>query len=69
MTNDKGEELYRDGLTIRDHFAGRALQAMIAPTAQARFADPPSRAIRDTCAELAETAYAVADAMLKERGK
>lgn len=59
--------LYRDNLTIRDHFAGRALQAMIGPTIQSRFADAPSEAVRHNCAELATAAYAMADAMLAER--
>lgn len=54
MADDPKKELYRDGLTIRDHFAGRALQAMVAATIGTKAGREPS--------ELAAAAYEIADA-------
>lgn len=53
--------LYRDNLTIRDHFAGRAMQAMIASLDL-----QDVRAQRD---DIVTAAYALADAMLAERDR
>lgn len=62
MSEPTKKELYRDGLTIRDHFAGRALQALIA-------AEKPALECDGTRLVMARRAYEMADAMLKERAK
>lgn len=59
--SDPKKELYRDGLTIRDHFAGRALQAMLAKTMGTKVGSEPL--------DLATAAYEIADAMLEVRSK
>jgi hypothetical protein len=46
---------YRDGMTLRDYFAGEAMQGMMVDVY-----------IPD-CAHIAKTAYAMADAMMKAR--
>ncbi len=48
---------YQDGMTLRDYFAGQALIG--------RLADGTDRRKRD----VAEEAYAYADAMMAERGE
>jgi len=51
------------GMTLRDYFAGLAMQGLIAsPRGPADKSDP-------TDSWVAQTAYLVADAMLKERDK
>lgn len=45
------------GMTLRDHFAGKAMQGMLA-----------CEMLRATEQEFAERAYKLADAMLKARG-
>ncbi len=52
-----GCEGYEDGMTLRDYFAGQALIG--------RLADGTDRRKRD----VAEEAYAYADAMLEARGE
>jgi hypothetical protein len=52
-----------DGMTLRDYFAAMAMQGLIAsPRGPADKSDP-------TDSWVAQTAYLVADAMLKERDK
>lgn len=53
-TLSPGEKLARDAITVRDHFAGLAMQALIAAT-HATADDTPT------------LAYEIADAMLKAR--
>jgi len=47
---------FKDGMTLRDYFAAKAMQAMIG-----------SAAITATPAVFAHQAYVVADAMMEER--
>ena len=47
------------GMSLRDYFAAKAAQGMLA--------DPTVREIRKNANYLAETAYSMADAMLKAR--
>jgi hypothetical protein len=47
---------YKDGMTLRDYFAAKAMQAMIS-----------CEVINATPAVFAHQAYIVADAMMKER--
>jgi hypothetical protein len=49
-------------MTLRDHFAGTALQGFLAYAATVGTYAPPDD-------ELAQQAYQMADAMLKERAK
>jgi len=49
----------RDAMTLRDHFAGLAMQGLLS-------ADPENRWGDEDCAKFA---YEQADAMLKERSK
>jgi hypothetical protein len=53
-----GCEGYEDGMTLRDYFAGQALQGLIARSSGIRVADADV---------MAETAYRYADAMLEAR--
>ena len=53
----QGVEVSGPGMTMRDYFAGKAMQRMLA-------CETP----RVTEQEFAERAYAMADAMLKARG-
>lgn len=50
-----------NGMTLRDYFAAKALQGMLA--------DPQVRIGGNATAALVENAYEVADAMLAERAK
>ena len=52
------KDLTCTGMTLRDYFAAKAMQAMIAE---------PS--LKATPEEFAQRSYMVADAMIKERGK
>ena len=56
---DDGQWAKRDGMTLRDYFAAKALQALI----------PNSNGDDGELWDAAEDAYAYADAMLKERDK
>jgi len=49
----------QEGMTLRDYFAGQALQGMVSKT-NLQFNDPEGYAIN---------AYLLADAMLAERGR
>lgn len=51
---------YEDGMTLRDYFAGQALQGLIARSSGIRVADADV---------MAHGCYAYADAMLEERDK
>ncbi len=51
---------YANGMTLRDHFAGLAMQSLVAY---------PDDQLNMTYAEMAEWAYAMADAMLKARNE
>ena len=51
---------YQNGMSLRDHFAGLALQGLIARSSGIRLADEDV---------LARGSYAIADAMLAERAK
>lgn len=53
-------ESYQQGMSLRDHFAGLALQGLIARSSGSRLADADV---------LARGSYAIADAMLAERVK
>ena len=53
---------YAYSMTLRDHFAGTALQGFLAYAATVGTYAPPDD-------ELAQQAYQMADAMLKERAK
>jgi hypothetical protein len=55
-----GCEGYEDGMTLRDYFAGQALQGLIARSSGIRVADADV---------MAHGCYAYADAMLEERDK
>jgi hypothetical protein len=46
---------YRDGMTLRDYFAAQAMQGMMVDVEQPR------------CDYIADTAYKMADAMMKAR--
>ena len=52
------------GMSLRDWFAGMAMQGLLASLANPRLNE---RAVVDSL--IAETAYEIADAMLKERDK
>jgi len=56
-----GKQLYSDGMTLRDYFAGQALAGMVAALAN----DPSS----DLRAFLTADCYLIADAMLEERNQ
>lgn len=55
------------GMTLRDWFAGQALNAIITATSAGQH--NPIREGRDTEAGMAHDAYSLADAMLAERQK
>lgn len=55
----EGEKFHETGITIRDDFAGRALQGIMAT----------EKGIRFTPSELAKMCYDFADSMMKERQK
>jgi hypothetical protein len=57
--NSNLREDIREGISLRDHFAGLAMQAMIAADVREVYAN----------GDVAEIAYKQADAMLAERGK
>jgi hypothetical protein len=46
------------GMTLRDYFAAKAMQSLIVTNSET-----------NTMQQIAETAYIIADAMIKERGK
>ena len=48
-----------EGMTLRDYFAAKAMQAQLART---------TWGVEDAARDMAEEAYAYADAMLKARG-
>ena len=56
-----GQDLVYTGMTLRDYFAGQALSAMNSSFSY--------KGIERDLFKIAETAYEVADAMLKEREK
>lgn len=54
------------GMTLRDHFAGKAMQALLHPqTAAATLRAIPQGA--RVCDEVAKTAFQIADSMLEAR--
>ena len=55
---DNGHETNQDGMTLRDWFAGKAMQSLILAAQNAKDIDM-----------LSAGAYQLADAMLKERSK
>jgi len=59
--------LPQDGMTLRDHYAGQAMAALISGALASRDAKLVERFGRVGTA--AEVAYEYADAMIKERGK
>lgn len=66
---------FAGGMSLRDHFAGLAMQAEMittfsdaTPEAAADFQDAMQAAGRNALQHLAHNAYAVADAMLAARG-
>ena len=54
---DNGHTTNQDGMTLRDYFAAKAMQGMLAAAENYQ------------TIQLADYAYSVADAMLKERSK
>lgn len=56
-----------DGMTLRDYFAAKAMQAIIAGNGLGFMGRHPSG--WDTNAGLTKSAYGIADAMLAERSK
>lgn len=67
---------YPEGMTLRDYFAAKAMQAEIittwsdaTPEAATAFVEAAAKADRTPEDHLAFNAYAIADAMLKERQK
>lgn len=54
------------GMTLRDYFAAQALPQVVALTANGTFNAPSGNA---TQADIAKAAYAIADAMIAERGQ
>lgn len=56
------------GLTIRDYFAAKAMQGLIADRVQVCDADPPRPESIALATMHAEASYQFADAMLKARG-
>ena len=56
---------YAKDMTLRDHFAGRAMQAYVMDEALLRDSDTSVNWLKS----IAESAYRLADAMLKERSK
>ena len=53
----------RDGMSLRDHFAGIALSCLLTSDTQVRPSEAPIGA------GIAAWSYAIADAMIAERGK
>jgi hypothetical protein len=60
---DAGDHIY-DGMTLRDYFAAKAMQAMLSA-----FPNVANTDKRKFAAEMPATAYEYADAMLAERSK
>lgn len=58
---DFAEEQRRADKELLDKFAMAAMQAIVS--------DPMTRGVKDKAREIAESAYAVARAMMKERAK
>ena len=58
---DDGEWAKRDGMTLRDYFAAKAMQAY--------FTDPNVGFGSDVIEAGSQAAYRIADAMLKARGQ
>jgi len=56
------KQVLHNGMTLRDHFAGLAMQGFLAYAATTGKYAPPDD-------ELARESYKMADAMLKERNK
>jgi hypothetical protein len=65
--NERGQlqVVYSSGMTLRDHFAGLAMQVLMAETNGEGDDNPGSP--RWGCEEVSELAYDHADAMLKAR--
>jgi hypothetical protein len=57
---DNGHTTNQDGMTLRDYFAAKAMQGMIACDTERSPKHVPI---------IVESAYVIADAMLKERSK
>jgi hypothetical protein len=55
----------RDGMTLRDYFAGQALVGLLA----ARHINPHDYPLKRAAEISAEKSYAIADAMLEARGE
>ena len=60
-TSGKPMLMVKDGMTIRDYFAAKAMQGIMS-SCDARGATPPTGGV-------SEFSYLIADAMLKEREK
>lgn len=57
------------GMTLRDWFAGRAMQGLIGELSAA-LADPKNSGTLEACTKnTARLSYAIADAMLRERNR
>lgn len=74
MTKNAGYTEYKvtdfeDGIFLRDHFAGLAMQGIYASPTIVRFADGTPAPDKLTNEAIAQIAYEQADAMLAERGK
>lgn len=72
---DDGEFAKRDGMTLRDYFAAKAMHALVV---EPPWSDGGTASVHswskgfkgsDSCDRFAFAAYAMADAMLKARGQ
>ena len=61
---DDGEFAKRDGMTLRDYFAAKAMQAWLSTFTESRHP-----AENGGASDVAKASYAIADAMLAERAK
>lgn len=59
--NDYGHEIHREGMWLRDYFAAKAMQGLLAADSNIPFD------VTDEIGLLTKTAYAVADSMMEAR--
>lgn len=62
-------ETTHNGMTMRDYFAAKAMEAALTNENTRRFADSRFPQLSDMLNAIAKGSYQVADAMLKEREK
>lgn len=66
-TDDYGHEVYREGMSLRDYFAAKAMQAYLYKTITAYEHEGCVITKRPNENEISDSAYQVADAMMKAR--